>query len=738
MYSTLQLLKDFCKCDFVDRNVERSLAFLTDDIYWFGTSDHEDVHNIMEARSYIQKEIRDMPSPYKITIHDEHDMAAGYDSGVAFLRMYMEAEGVTVLTRITAASRLEGGYRKICSMHFSTSDASQLPDEYFPLTKGKEQIAREKIDLALSTMPGGLIGVYVKTGFPIYFINDRLLEFLGYPSEEVFNKSVSSVAVNMIHPEDLRRLRKEMKHQLSASAQCRTEFRMRKYDGSYIWIHGIGQQTVNEHGEDVIIAVCYDVTKEHERQVQVDNLINAIPGGVAMYHWVDDDLKLIFQSAGVGRLTGRTADEYSDLVQGSAWDSIYSEDVDAARNAFRKAAESDESVSLDYRINHINGETIWINGSFRKSGMDDGVPVIHAVFSEMPQMHELLRTITEQAGVGIEVSDSETHELLYLNPEILKIIGKTGENYQGKLCYNFLMGLSESCPGCKHDNTGDGNMRETYIPQLDSYYMVQERFIKWAGRTAQVKYLTDITATRKAQKKIDDMLENVSSGIIVGNMDPRDGSYTIEYMNQSFCDLMESTESELKQRYGQDLGYNVHPKDIDKAYGMAKRLAAGNIHADAVLRFLFPDGRIKWIHLDRNGIPRSDGTVDVYLTYNDITDERITSQQLKASEKALDVATDSAGLWYWRYDPTNDRAYFAERVAEEFNLDPVSANYPDDWFDKHVLLPEYESVYRDALERVKGGEHQATFEAQGMLNDGNLTGQGSASPDCLREKTFRA
>ena len=719
MYSTLQLLKDFCKYDFEERNGEKALALLTDDIYWFGTSDHEDVHGIVEARKYISKELHDIPSPYKITIQDEHDMPAGADNGVAFLRMYMEAEGVRVLTRITAASRLVEGYLKICSMHFSTSDTDQLPDEFFPLTKGKEKIAREKIDLAMSTMPGGLIGVYVATGFPIYFINDRMLEFLGYPSEEEFYKAVASVVVNMIHPDDLPGLRREMQDQLDSSNYCRTEFRMRKYDGSYVWIHGIGQRTISERGEDVIIAVCYDVTKEHERQVQIDNLINTIPGGVAMYHWIDDDLKLIYQSQGVGRLTGRTADEYSDLVQGSAWDSIYTEDVDAVRKAFRKAAETDESVSMDYRINHINGETVWINGSFRKSGMDNGVPVIHAVFSEMPQMHELLMTITEQAGVGIEVSDSETHELLYLNPEILKIVGKTGENYQGKLCYNYLLGLDEPCPGCRHDQSADGNMRETYIPQVDSYFMVQERFIKWAGREAQVKYMTDVTATRKAQKKIDDMLANVSSGIIVGNMDPRDGSYSIEYMNKGFCDLLEGTEDVLKERYSQDLTYNIHPDDVDKAYGMAKKLAAGDIHADTVMRFLFPDGRIKWIHLDRNGIKRPDGTVDVYLTYNDITDERNTSQQLKASENALDVATDSAGLWYWRYDSANDRAYFGNRIAEEFNMDATSDNYPDSWFKKEVILPEYESVYRDALQRVSNGEPQVTFEAQGILSDGN-------------------
>lgn len=332
MDNALDLLKKFCTYDFVERDCEKALSVLADDISWFGTSDQEDVRGIASAREYIIAEHQAISTPYRITVHSGSNTRLGADSDVAFLRMSLENEGVVSSARVTAASRVDNGVPKLCSMHFSVADSEQTAEEFFPLIKGKEKIDRERTELALSTIAGGLIGYYMKPGLPLYFINDHMRKYLGYEDEESFRKDTNGEAINIAHPDDREALLGAIRRQIDMSGRYIVEYRMRKRDGTYIWVRGIGRRTEDENGEAVIITVCYDISSEHDRRMQMENMLNAMPGGVAMYIMEGSDFRLLYQSRGVGLLTGRTSDEYEDLVRECTsrwqkterWLSIYS------------------------------------------------------------------------------------------------------------------------------------------------------------------------------------------------------------------------------------------------------------------------------------------------------------------------------------------------------------------------------------------------------------------------------
>lgn len=505
MDNALQLLKKFCQYDYLERDAEKALSLLSDDICWFGTSNHEDVHNIKEARTYIIQEIKALPSPYKYKILYEKDLIINENSGVAFLRIELENQGVKVANRITVASRRVNGTEKLCAMHFSVEDVSQHADEFFPLRSAKEKIAREKQDLIISTMTGGLIGVYLKPGYPLYSINSRMLEYLGYESEEEYSAAIKGLIINSIFPEDRDYVVKEVARQLSITDQYAVDYRLKKQDGSYIWVHDIGRKTLAENSAEVLISVCYDITKDHNKQIQLDNLINALPGGVALYRYVNDDLETIYQSKGVGALTGRSKNEYSQLVHHSAWDSIHKEDLKRVKAAFKKVATSNAVVSLDYRVPHINGGMVWINGCFRRTDIEDNIPIIHAVFSEMPKLRELVSDMVENSGVAMIVTDAATKELLYVNKEGLKIrTAGSPKNYDGQLCYKYLLGHDKPCPNCRclGSNPFHSQSREVYIAGINKYFVTQGRLANWAGRKAHIEYLLDVTENHLMMQKL--------------------------------------------------------------------------------------------------------------------------------------------------------------------------------------------------------------------------------------------
>lgn len=56
----------------------------------------------------------------------------------------------------------------------------------------------------------GMIGGYCEDGFPLYYVNERMIEMLGYDSREDFEKGIDRKVVNTIHPEDLPQVTKDL------------------------------------------------------------------------------------------------------------------------------------------------------------------------------------------------------------------------------------------------------------------------------------------------------------------------------------------------------------------------------------------------------------------------------------------------------------------------------------------------------------------------------------------------
>ena|GEM_PF-936794 len=845
MENALSLLKQFCLFDFVERNCLKAVSLLASDIHWFGTSDREDVHSKAEAVSYINDEITKLPTSYKMAIIDENFMPTGEGCGVGFLRINLENSDIKATFRITSTSKLEDGVERLCTMHFSVADSEQQEDEYFPMEAAKEKMAKAKEELVMSSMAGGLLGCYLTKGFPFYFVNDRLLEHLGYSDEAEFVNHISGLFSNVIHPDDRTSAYDSVIRQLLVRQQYEIDYRMLKKDGTVIWVHEVGRTTKDGNGKEIIIAACYDITESHDKQAQLDNLVNALPGGVALYRLnSDESLEILYQSRGVSKLSGRSPEQYADLVSHGVRNSVFAEDGDKVVAALHKAAMSDETVSLDYRIPSSAGGTIWINGSFRRTGMEGGKPIIHAVFTEMPILRDLLMNVTENANVAVVVSDEKTHELLYINQEIFSILHKKDRDYEGKLCYQYLLGRSAPCPFCKSFTIGNQEKKELYIEELNRYYLTEGKLINWAGREAHVEYLTDITDRVLAQKEFTEMLQNVTCGILVSKTSGIDASSTIDYMNPGFCRLFEDTEEHLRIRFRKDLSDGSCPEDIPVFRHIKEDILAKKNHTEGTIRYAFPQDRQKWVRLEVNlvrqtgesffttyatfydvtaqvqqeqqlrdiihnvpggiclyrwdgkkliplilsdqfsamlgedathrmeivdgitytnvyqddlpglqaeirkafrdvrpieytyrtyntkrreyrwlymqAVPvrQADGSLFAYVCYTDVTSERLMAQSIKANERALTCATDEAGLWFWKYDMANNRAYFNERCQKDFGLPEVLDDYPASWLDKDFLLPSYHSTYETALKQIKGGDNQASFEAQIRFQDG--------------------
>ena len=113
------------------------------------------------------------------------------------------------------------------------------------------------------------------------------------------------------------------------------------------------------------------MNNSQEKTAQLQNIINAIPGGVAIYK-VSDIFETVYYSDGVPALSGYTPAEYAELVKQDAVNMTYPEDTAMVVSKIRTALADDTAVSFEFRKQHRDGHIVWVTVNAKKIGETDG------------------------------------------------------------------------------------------------------------------------------------------------------------------------------------------------------------------------------------------------------------------------------------------------------------------------------------------------------------------------------
>ncbi len=191
------------------RDLDKTLECLADDIRWIGTGDFERAgKGFCDCRELLIEEFKATPGSFDVKLRNLYSVEAGkacYTDGDMSVVDPSSGKGVNV--RISAmCGEVPDGRCLIQGIHASLPSGEQPDGEFFPtsfLGEGNElssQSRRSAFQLLKNSIPGGLIGGYIEKGFPLYFINDQLLGYLGYSSYEDFVEDTGGMVENGIHP----------------------------------------------------------------------------------------------------------------------------------------------------------------------------------------------------------------------------------------------------------------------------------------------------------------------------------------------------------------------------------------------------------------------------------------------------------------------------------------------------------------------------------------------------------
>ncbi len=267
------LLTQFFDAYLVKRDMESALACLSDQVISLGTGAQELALDKEGLRELMRHEFESIPGGFYYVIGDYRenwysDELCGVYCSV--LTSMTDGNGVEVSfqTRLTmTAARLEGRWQ-ILSLHMSTPSDQQEGEEFFPIKYGRQAVgrldaaaSRKLVEIMLSMLPGGVMGGYLEEGFPLYIINDTMLNYLGYTYEELVEETGEEMR-KIIAPEDWERVEKTIYESLEQTGEYDVQYRVVRKDGTRLWVDDKGHEILTEDGRRAMISVMLDINED--------------------------------------------------------------------------------------------------------------------------------------------------------------------------------------------------------------------------------------------------------------------------------------------------------------------------------------------------------------------------------------------------------------------------------------------------------------------------------------------
>lgn len=257
------------------------------------------------------------------------------------------------------------------------------------------QTKKQNFQEFFSSIPCGL-GVYQldQEHITLLFHNHAFYEMAGYSPEQssLLEKETTFLGV---HPEDLSLLKEKILKASRENGILRHTFRiwndlMQEY--RYFDLHGSVKEA--EAGKKLLYGVYTDVSERVQLEKEmtdtsekIQDIVNAIPGGVAIYK-VSDIFETIYFSEGVPELSGYTAEEYQQLIKQDAAELTYFEDTMKVVSKAKEVIESRGTGEIEFRKQHKDGQIVWVRAQIKWIGEENGCPLLHCVFHNISDLKE--------------------------------------------------------------------------------------------------------------------------------------------------------------------------------------------------------------------------------------------------------------------------------------------------------------------------------------------------------------
>jgi PAS domain S-box-containing protein len=496
----------------------------------------------------------------------------------------------------------------------------------------------------------------------VLYVSPQVQPILGFSVEEWTQDA--ELWSRRIHPDDRERVIAESERADRTSEPFVAEYRHRRPDGQYVWIHEEAVAVDGPGGTRLVQGVMYDITdRKHaeqrlrEAEERYRTLVERVP--VVTYVWDSahpDGRPMRYVSPQLEPLLGVSVEEWTKDANG--WShNVHPDDRRRVVDEWDAAKAAGVAFRAEYRIVRGDGVVAWVRDEAMPVGSDDdGLRSYQGVLVDITERkraeerlreaEERYRTLVEQlpAVTYIESVDGRT---VYVSPQLETMMGFTPDEWTADRALwarqlhpddreRVLSADAEPYEPGRTFSTDyrifakDGRMlwlHNEAVPVLGE----DGRPVAWQG------VVLDITAQKEAEERLREaeeryraIVEHIPGAIYV---DVPDGSMRTVYVSPQIRDILGVAPEDWIG--DPDLWISImHPEDRE---GMRRGYLEAVESASAwsgEYRVLHPDGHWVWLH-DETTFVHDDAGRPLFLqgVLFDITERKRAEQALQSSER---------------------------------------------------------------------------------------------------------
>ncbi|MBK1725498.1 PAS domain-containing protein [Halorhodospira neutriphila] len=416
-----------------------------------------------------------------------------------------------------------------------------------PLLEGfiEEITERKRAERERDLFTGGPVVVFLwrpEPGWPVEYVSPNAAEILGHQPEALM--AGRPVYAELVHPEDLERVRQEVAEHTAAGAGHfeHAPYRLRTGGGAYRWFQDF---TVIERDEQGAVARYYgyllDITERKEAELTLARSEQRYRLAQAAAHfgiW-EWDLRRdrVYWDADCWRLLGYRMQERGALSYAEFRARIHPEDREALEDTVHRSLLRlhGETFSVQFRCRRIDGGWQWLHGRGQVTARDEaGAPTYvmgtHTDISQLKEAETTPREAEERYRRFLDDFIGIAYQARLKGPELLLLRGmveeitgyRQADFFSGRLGWQALI-HPEDFPAVRARNraliaeAGEGAVtdREYRIVRRDGTV----RWVRDIGRLVRLpaeRALTlqgaiyDITAQKEAERSKTDFLNAVN------------------------------------------------------------------------------------------------------------------------------------------------------------------------------------------------------------------------------------
>lgn len=181
--------------------------------------------------------------------------------------------------------------------------------------------------------------------FPLVSVDDNFCHMLGFSRQELFIHCRSK-ASELVYPPDFQEISDDVIHQIETQGEYTCRYRMRRKDGTLIWVQESGVRVKDKEGRDVIHNVVVNISNEEKIRKERDTIYDNVPGGVMMILISDTNFYIVEANHQYFEMMGTSRDEYL----GSSGMYTFPEDLPKLRSHIVQKAADREPIDYAFRI----------------------------------------------------------------------------------------------------------------------------------------------------------------------------------------------------------------------------------------------------------------------------------------------------------------------------------------------------------------------------------------------------